>query len=63
MDCSNESHMLSDDKMKPLDMFSVIKKGRKVYCPSFSDAHITQSGTSFRYELVEMVYFYLSIHN
>ena len=55
--------MLSDDKMKPLDMFSVIKKGTKVCCPSFSDAHITQSGTSFRYELVEMVYFYLSIHN
>lgn len=55
--------MLSDDKMKPLDRFSVTKKRKKIYYPSFSDAHINKSSASFRYELVEMVYFYLSIHN
>ena len=63
MDCSNKTHMLSDDKLKPLDRFSVTKKRKKVYYPSFSDAHINKSSASFRYELVEMVYFYLSIHN
>lgn len=63
MDCSNKTHMLSDDKMKPLDSLVSLKKEEKFIALVSLDAHITKSSASFRYELVEMVYLYLSICN